>query len=64
MPTCGLIDEEEVAARSIAQIAPKREQKWGALMFLAILIVIELVGMAFLCYRCEHPAEASTFQDR
>ena len=48
MLTCGLIDDEEVATRSIAQFAPKREQRWCALMFLAVLIVIELVGMAVL----------------
>jgi hypothetical protein len=64
MRTCGLIDEEEVATRSTVQFASKREQRWGALMFLAILIVIELVGMAVLSYRCERPAEASIFQDR
>jgi hypothetical protein len=64
MRTCGLIDQEEVAARSTAQFAPRREGRWGALMLLAILIVIEFVGMAALCYRCEHPAEVSIFQDR
>jgi hypothetical protein len=64
METCGLIDEEEVATQSNAQFAPKREQRWGALMFLAILIAMELVGMAVLSYRCEHPAEVSIFQGR
>jgi len=45
-------------------IDSKAKRTWIQFLPLVFLILIELGGMVLLCYKCEHPAEVSIFQER
>jgi hypothetical protein len=56
-------DERSALARS-RTIDSKPNRTWVKFLPLVLLILIELGGMALLCYKCEHPEAFLIFCDR
>ncbi len=56
-------DESSTRVRS-ASIDSKPNRTWVQFLPIVFLTLIELGGMVLLCYKCEHPAQVSIFQER
>lgn len=63
MSTNLIISDESSTRVSSAGIDSKPNRTWIQFLPIVFLILIELGGMVLLCYKCEHPAEVSIFQE-
>jgi hypothetical protein len=54
---------EKIVARRLVKSTSMPEQSWQALVFLVILILVGIGGMAALCYKLEHPAATRIMED-
>jgi hypothetical protein len=54
---------EEIEARRLAKSTSMPEQRWQDWVFLVILILVGIGGMAALYYKLEHPADTRMIED-
>ena len=54
---------EKIEARPLVKSTSMPEQSWQALVFLVILILVGIGGMAALYYKLEHPADTRMIED-
>ena len=54
---------EKIEARRLVKSTSMPEQSWQALVFLVILILVGIGGMAALYYKLEHPADTRMIED-
>jgi hypothetical protein len=55
------IGEENKDANQSGNLDSKADSTWIHFLPLVFLILIEIGGMALLCYKCEHPTWVSIF---
>ena len=55
MTTEHMIYEAEMTVPPRKESEVRSEQKWAAYVFLVVLILLGIGGMALLCYRLEQP---------
>jgi len=54
---------EKIEARRLVKSTSMPEQRWQDLVFLVILILVGIGGMAALYYKLEHPAATRMIED-
>jgi nitrate reductase gamma subunit len=54
---------EEIEARRLVKSTSMPEQRWQDWVFLVILILVGIGGMAALYYKLEHPADTRMIED-
>lgn len=54
---------EKIEARRLAKSTSMPGQSWQALVFLVILILVGIGGVAALYYKLEHPADTRMIED-
>jgi hypothetical protein len=59
-----LMMNEDTTSMEAAKTDSQSRSKWGLLVTVACLILIEVGGTLLLCYRCENPAPVPTLQGR